>query len=583
MSVSQNYSAISPSLSLDFAAVQALDPRITFSRATTATYYGTRTVKAEENLLLWSQNQTQTIWNKGLIKNITVTSNFYTAPDGTTTAAKLTFADGDGIYLLRNDSAGIVLGVQYVMSAWIEIKSGSVTALNVDCNNGTKIDVTSQLSAGTLVRVVQLVTAGPSTSVADWEFTATNGTEVAFWGAQVEQRSTVTAYTPTTTQPITNYIPVLETAASGVARFDHNPTTFESLGLLVEQQSTNLLTYSQEFDNAAWTKSNATVTANTIVSPDGTLDANKLIVDAGVAFNSGLTRQTVSKAASATTYTSTVYAKAGEFNRVRIYCRDAASSANAASVTISLVDGSVVVAAVAAGTFTTASSSTTFVGNGWYRINLTFTSGTETAIWGGSYIPSDSVATQGNGFNGIYIWGAQLEALAFPTSYIPTVASQVTRAADSASMTGTNFTSWYNAAEGTIYTETQTLPNNTTGAYFLGIGNVGSTNNYILMRRNVGGEMRVQVNGATVVGGTAGLPYTAGAINKVVGAYKFNDSAFLSNGGTPQTDIDCAVPSGLDYVGIGQMPWGVWLNGTIKKIAYYPLRLSNTNLQALTS
>jgi len=192
--------------------------------------------------------------------------------------------------------------------------------------------------------------------------------------------------------------------------------------------STNLLTYSEQFDNAAWTKSSATITANTIVAPDGATTVDKLIVDNGVALGSGFTRQNVSKAASAITYTSTVYAKAGEFNRVRCLCRDAVTSANSASVTISLVDGSVVVAAAATGTFTSASSSATSVGNGWYRIALTFTSGTETTIWGGGYIPSDSVATQGNGTSGIFIWGAQLNVGATPAAYLQTVATAVTTA-----------------------------------------------------------------------------------------------------------------------------------------------------------
>jgi hypothetical protein len=57
----------------------------------------------------------------------------------------------------------------------------------------------------------------------------------------------------------------------------------------------------------------------------------------------------------------------------------------------------------------------------------------------------------------IYAWGAQVEAGAFATSYIPTVASQVTRSADSAVMTGTNFSSWYNASEGTFYCEAATV------------------------------------------------------------------------------------------------------------------------------
>jgi hypothetical protein len=86
MSIAQNFPTISPSLSLDFANVQALDPRITFTRASTATYYGTRTALAEQNLLLYSQEFDNAAWTK---TSTTVTANSTTAPDGTTTADTL--------------------------------------------------------------------------------------------------------------------------------------------------------------------------------------------------------------------------------------------------------------------------------------------------------------------------------------------------------------------------------------------------------------------------------------------------------------------------------------------------------------
>jgi hypothetical protein len=359
------------------------------------------------------------------------------------------------------------------------------------------------------------------------------------------------------------------------------------LGLEIEEQRTNLLLRSEEFDNASWTKTNSSITANTIVAPDGATTADKLIVDNGVAFGSGFTRQNVSKAASAITYTSTVYAKAGEFNRVSCFCRDAVTSANSASVTISLVNGSVVVAAAATGTFTSASSSVTSVGNGWYRIALTFTSGTETTIWGGGYIPSDSVATQGNGFSGIFIWGAQLEAGAFPTSYIQTVASQVTRAADAASMTGTNFSSWYNQAEGSVYAEAATVETGLSsgGAFVLIIAGDTTSNNVHRIFRQSDAQAVMQ----TLVGGTAQVTFGFGADwtntnpRKLSYAYKVNDFAGVQSAGAVQTDASGSVPL-VDRIFLGSdQNGGTQLNGTIRKIAYYPLRVTNANLQALTS
>jgi hypothetical protein len=179
----------------------------------------------------------------------------------------------------------------------------------------------------------------------------------------------------------------------------------------------------------------------------------------------------------------------------------------------------------------------------------------------------------------MFMWGMQLEAGAFATSYIPTVASTVTRAADAASMTGTNFSSWFNAGEGTFYTDAQTyfaLINGTTTVYYAFL----DTNNYIAEKIHTDQHMRVVYNGTTVVnfsGGTEAI----NTFHKVAGAYKTNDFALSLNGATVVTDTSGNVPTGLTTFNIGFSTG--YLNGTIKKLAYYPIRLSNTNLQALTS
>jgi hypothetical protein len=244
---------------------------------------------------------------------------------------------------------------------------------------------------------------------------------------------------------------LLVTAGNDRPRFDHDPVTGQSLGLLVEESRTNLLLRSEEFDVSPWGAVNATVTANVTATaaPDGTNTADKLVVNNLANLSDNYGYQNVPKSAASITYTASIYAKAGEYSRVSVLVNDNNNLANRASVLISLADGSVVTAAAAVGTFTSASVVVNAVGNGWYRLGLVFTSGTETLLRLRIYNTHDGTTT-GDGTSGIFIWGAQLEAGAFPTSYVRTVDAQVTRAADVASITGSNFSGWNNAAGGTI-------------------------------------------------------------------------------------------------------------------------------------
>jgi hypothetical protein len=401
----------------------------------------------------------------------------------------------------------------------------------------------------------------------------TSGDVIEVWGAQLEQRSAATAYTATTTQPITNYVPQLLTAASGVARFDHNPVTGESLGLLIEEQRANLLLRSEDF-STSWNNTNSTEQVNTIISPIGTLSGTKLIVDSGQA--SGQVRQSITKAASAITYTLSIYAKVAEFNQISLQVEEFGNTANRASVTFSLLDGSVTTAASEFGTFTAASAASNAVGNGWYKFSVTFTSGTETGIQA-RITASDSGLT-GDGYSGIYIWGAQLEEGAFPTSYIPTVASQVTRSADAASMTGTNFSSWYRQDEGTLFADGDTVDDI---AGFVGVDD-GTTSNRIRVFQNTSTTIRGEIhyNGTSQGVITSGT-VTLGLNAKTGTAYKFNDFAISTNSMSIGQNTSTSIPL-VDRLRVGNVDGSVYLNGHLKKIAYYPKRLTNAQLQALT-
>jgi hypothetical protein len=223
---------------------------------------------------------------------------------------------------------------------------------------------------------------------------------------------------------------VLQTAPSGVARFQFDPVTGVSQGLLRENQATNLVLRSEEFDNAYWLKSIATITSNTVIAPDGTLTGDKLVET----ISSGIHAVYKSLTLTATSYTASYYMKSAErtWGFVQL-------STTALGAYFDLQNG--VVGTVDAG-FT---ASIQGVGNGWYRCSVTTTA--TAASWTSASFPAQGNGLKsytGDGVSGIYIWGAQLEANSYPTSYIKTVASQVTRAADTITLTNTDV---YNTAE----------------------------------------------------------------------------------------------------------------------------------------
>lgn len=610
MSVKDNFPTTRPSLLLDFANTKVLDPRITFSRASTATFYdGKTTAKAEENLLTYSQEFDNAAWNK---VGVTITANSTTAPDGSSTADTLKANAGANSHLTQqlatttaSQTCIYSIFAKYSTAQYIAFgfASGALTTgwafVTVDIQNGTitqttnggggaitasgaiasvgngwyRITVSGSYNQTNTYPTIHIVnTSTPSFgNYGVFSWTAAGTEEVYIWGAQLEQRSTVTAYTPTTTQPITNYIPVLQTAAANVARFDHNPVTGESLGLMVEEQRTNLLTYSDMFADAAWTKTDCSITANTIVAPDGTLTADKIVENSTTAIHFVSRTGTLT---GNTVYATSVYVKAGERTRFQI-SGSGSTWGSAANATFDLATGSVVA------TTTWTSASITSVGNGWYRCAVIgTTSASPSSSQHTQFVLIASGTTQsytGDGYSGIYIWGAQLEAGAFATSYIPTVASQVTRSADSASMTGTNFSSWYRADEGTIYSESSLFGVSNTVDQYIATILTDTVNNTI--RLGYSGSFRrrfnVRINGVNTVVLDEAPNTTANTVYKQSARYAVNDFAISNNGSAVLTDVDSVLPQ------VGQLIFG----GTaahIRKFSYYPQRLTNEQLQALT-
>ena len=574
--------SVNPSLILDFANSRTLDPRVTFTRGSNATFYDGSTALAEQNLAAYSQEFENAYWTKN---GITISANATAAPDGTTTA-DLIYPASTGVwrivYKYLSDANKIYTasfyakpsGMSWFMvqcdntsntSAWFNVTTGSVGAKGsatiishsmTSVGNGWyRCQITFNSSSGGYLMCGVSDSDGSSTATAS----GTNG--IFIWGGQLEERSSVTAYTATTTLPISNYNTVLKTAGPNQPRFDENPITLESKGLLIEEQRTNLFTYSQDFTDGSWVKSGTTI--QTAVGLDGTLSAVKLSATTGSSDKSIYKSFTT----TAQNYTMSVYAKAGGINSLAFYY----SSINGGPYPqFNLSNGTATNGGVMQS-----------VGNGWYRCSHTFTAVSATNLLA-IYINSTSSMT-GNGFDGIYIWGAQCEVGSYATSYIPTAAAAATRTQDFATITGSNFSSWYNGSEGCFFADYSFYQGEPTYNNTVLHANDGSENNYIALFGHGTAFGWVQTSGGTSAGITVGGATGANTQYKSAVSYKINDFAFTLNGATVGTDTSGYVPN-VNQLYIGWRPSASRpVIGTIKKIAYYPKRLTNAEIVSLTT
>lgn len=380
---------------------------------------------------------------------------------------------------------------------------------------------------------------------------------------------------------------LMRTAASGVPRIDHDPVTGECSGLLIEEQRTNLITYSEQFDTEAWSKVSMSISANATVAPDGTLTADKLVEDTTASSIHFVNAANCS--ATSTTLTASVFVKAGERTKFILQISNFLNHAAAFSFDLSAGTSTNITAECT--DYTGVTSTIISLNNGWYRCILTATKGTANSsnFLTVSLVSGSSGIYTGDGTSGLYLWGAQLEVGAFPTSYIPTSTAATTRAADAASVTGTNFSEWYRQDEGTIVAEAQVAATNNYSGTFrhvLHSSQAGSSASRVSLLVSPVNQMGSEVAVSTVVGAYLVQGANTGSVFKVATAYKTNDFAFSANGTAPTTDTSGSVPSGLSQMFIGGVYGGDangQLNGTVRRIAFFPKRLANAELQAITA
>jgi hypothetical protein len=587
--MANNFPNLRPTLNLDLVNGINVDPRITFTRAGTRTYYGQEVVKAEENLFQQTGDLSNVYWSK---TNVTVASAV--GPEGLSNAF-LVYPTTTGTFrMVGTTNAGFLAAVRPLDNTiQIEATAAGKSFIGFTDSNAGQIRANFDVSTGALGTVAAGYTATitPTSAgffkcivskVGGWGASATpfftvqdaNGSTTATTSGtdgiivlrpQIENRLFATAYTATTTQPITRYQRQLKTAAVNEWPREFDPVTGECLGRSVWESRTNLLQRSEEFDNAYWTKVGATVSANQVIAPDGTLSMDKLVEDTA---NSGHSVQgTGVSVTSGIVYTFTIYAKAAERSFIRI---NGNSTGLVGAAYYNLSTGAL--GTVTAGT----TASIVNVGNGIYRCVFTRTSTATTNVnFLVSVTNADNTSSYtGDGYSGIYIWGAQLEAGAFATPYIPTVAAQVTRVADSAEITGVNFSSWFRQDEGSFFVDST---NSGTFGIPINIHDGTANNQYQVLTGTSGTAFLVTT--ANVVQANFGTRATPA---KTSASYKFNDFMASTNGSVPATDTSGTLPV-VSVARIGsRYDNSSHINGYIKRLTYYPQALTSANLTAVT-
>jgi hypothetical protein len=566
------------------------------SRASSATYVDDTTgliTTTPVNLVTYSEEFTS--WT---LFNVTVASGG-SAPDGSFNAGEVLETSNSSSHHLYSNNTDVSTGT---VSAYVKangrdhmglrLYSGSADWESITFNLTGAGSVTDQQSGGStqysgvqasiqaqsngwyrlIVTATRTATGGLKSSLFESRSSGTpvlDGTGANnyvgdpakgfyIWGAQVEEGSTATTYIPTTS------------TISGAARYENGE-------LLLEEARTNLLTYSEEFEQSAWTKARTTITANAAAAPDGTTTADKLV--RGTDNNTNVIYQTVSLAAA--TYTFSVSAKQGEYNFCTLVLPGAQGWSANYWISVDLTDGS-----YATSTPTPAAVSVVAQSNGWYRISIT-QAATATVTRGG-YIDARSSsgfsAQAGDGTSGIYIWGAQLEEGSYPTSYIPTTGTTVTRAAD-VSTSALGVDSWYNQDEGTVFMEARCGGLGANGAVTIaGQFSDGTTSNFWdTFRYQLLGRAVLTSGGVNQVLLDPSAPINT--FHKTAFGVKLNDFALSTDGATPLLDNAGVMPVGVNQLQIGDDATGTSrsLNGHIKRLSYFPTRLPDATLQNITT
>lgn len=369
---------------------------------------------------------------------------------------------------------------------------------------------------------------------------------------------------------------LLVSAPANVPRQTFDPVTLEEDGVLIEAAGTNLLLRSEDMSttwslNALLSFGSGSV-VNAATAPDGTVTADKIVENTTTA---GHRIYQSFNATNGALYSYSVFLKAAGRGFALIYANgaiaDTAISVNLATGAATSVAGS------------PANIQSVALSDGWFRVSLCVTATVTTSMGFNVYCSNDGVWANrsylGDGVSGIALWGAQAEAMNAATSYIKTTSAAATRADDTLSLPVDS--TWYNSSEGTFFIDVTLLGLSPTGTVNILRVDDGTDANRIYFRAGsvIGGaDLFVAKNSVDQVD-SGSVPIAPMTPARVAIAYRDNDWALVLNGGAPVTVASGSVPQGLTRLLLGP---GNDAGAKHRRLTYWPKRLSNTQLQALT-
>ncbi len=512
------------------------------------------------NLLGYSEEFNNAAWDK---VGTTITANATTAPNGTNTADNLIPSNGTQLsWVLQNFTS--VVGSTYTISLYVkstdysfvqitgstgflsEYQNFNISTGALATGSGGTATITSVgngwyritysltcISTGTTNRFI--ITVQDSGTAARLASCTGNGTKfVSIWGAQLNIGSTAKPYFPTTDR-------------LNVPRLTYQNGGGGCPSLLLEKQSTNLLLRSEEFDNAAYTQAagvggSITRTANYGISPDGTQNADRLQFTRGTTYAELYQRVLTT---IGTTYTLSFWAKSLS-GTPKLYTAWNGAYANEV-------------------TFTT----------DWVRYTYTFTA---TGISSGiNFITFSSLPTTSTTAD-ILVWGAQLEASSYATSYIPTTSASATRVADACSKTG--ISSLIGQTEGVLFVD-------------VNYETIAGISMFLSIRPNATNKIEVYRDGQTIYGDILGnsvsviLSKSSSPVGryKIALAYKSGQTALYING----TSVATSATAFSFASSLADLFVNLRSGGTLTEQAFYneallfPTRLNNSELVSLTT
>jgi len=388
-----------------------------------------------------------------------------------------------------------------------------------------------------------------------------DGLDLSFMTGTLDARITVTR---AGTATFVDFTGTILTAGANTPRLDYDPVTKAALGTLVEEARTNLFLQSGDFNNASWAKSNCTLSA-AVAAPDGTTSARGII---GNNTTFAYCAQNVTLTAG-TTYTATTFFKAGTETVARLLFpgtawNDAANRYATFTLTgagSSVNTGNGVVATIQQ------------FPNGWYRCCVTVTPDKSGAA---GIHPARNANIGDNTSVQFYAWGAQIEAGAFPTSYIPTTTASVTRNADVLTMPSN--VAWRNPTSETWLGEVMVAPSQNASARV--IGSSTSSHGMVVVQNTTNG---LAFDGAGLVQTANAL--TPMAVTKIASTWTNTLAKVCMNGGAIATTT--SMTAGFSAVTTikfgGDSNPSEQLNGWLRRVRYWGTALADTVLQQMTT